>query len=511
MNRSFQTIAMAFFLFAPTAGQGIQSFQLTTFPAGRPYSNAIDVLAVSRDTVWIGTGKGPSISIDGSSWLHYVNTWGFGTRGVSAIAVNDRMVWIASAFVEKRNEDFVQTGAGLHWSSDRGTTWTSLSQPVDVGTVDTIVYGINQIRALAVTVPQQNLAYDIAMTGDTVWIASWAGGLRKSTNRGATWSRVVLPPDILDSIQPTDTLDFDLAPSGGALNLRPNYNHVAFSVLASDDTTLWVGTAAGINKSTDGGVSWRRYSHQNQTAAISGNFVVALHEQRSGPQRIMWAATVNAIDQNEYPAVSFSTDGGSSWSVTLAGERAHNFASRDSVIYVATSRGVFRSADGGNSWLRSGSVYDAGNNQRFAREEVYAIAVKGDTVWIGGPEGAAYTLDGGSQVFGTSWRIFRAYEPTGNSSTTYAYPLPFSPDDEVVRLHYSTGGLTAPVTIRVFDFSMQPVKTLLQNASRTGLQEHDEIWDGRDDRGNRVPNGVYFYRVEVENREPLWGKILVIK
>jgi hypothetical protein len=286
---------------------------------------------------------------------------------------------------------------------------------------------------------------------------------------------------------------------------------VAFSVLAGEDTTLWVGTAAGINKSTDGGVSWTRYSHQNQADAISGNFVVALHEQVSGSQRIMWAATVNAIDQTEYPAVSYSTDGGTSWSVTLTGERAHNFASRDSVVYVATNRGLFRSADGGDSWLRSGSVYDAGNNQRFAREEIYAVAVKGDTVWIGGPEGAAYTLEGGGQAFGASWRVFRAYEPVGTPATTYAYPLPFSPDDEVVRLHYSTNGLTAPVTIRVFDFSMQPVKTLLQNAPRTGLQEHDEIWDGKDDRGNRVPNGVYFYRVEVQNQEPLWGKILVIK
>ncbi|MEX1138948.1 MAG: hypothetical protein WEB33_08275 [Bacteroidota bacterium] len=511
MNQLFKVTVSALAFVCPALSQGIQSFQLATLPSGRPYSNAVDALTVSRDTVWIGTGKGPSISIDGSSWQHYANTEGFGTRGVSAIAVDDRIVWIANAYVEKRDENFVQTGAGLHWSSDRGSTWTSVPQPVDAGTVDTIIYGINKIAALAVTVPQQNLTYDIALTADAVWIASWAGGLRKSTDRGVTWSRVVLPPDNLDSIAPTDTLDFDLAPSGGALNLRPNYNHVAFSVFASDDTTLWVGTAAGINRSIDGGVSWRRYSHQNQTQAISGNFVVALHEQRVGSERILWAATVNAIDQTEFPAVSFSTDGGTTWSVTLVGERVHNFASRDSIVYVATSGGVFRSADRGNSWLRSGSVSDGLNHQRFTRQEIYAVAVKGDTVWVGGPEGAAFTLDNPSQVFGMSWRVFRAYEPVGDSQATYAYPLPFAPDDEVVRLHYSTGGMTRSVTIRIFDFSMQPVKTLIQNAVRQGSQEHDEIWDGRDDRGNRVSNGAYFYRVEIESREPQWGKILVIQ
>ncbi|MEX2115515.1 MAG: hypothetical protein WEB37_01410 [Bacteroidota bacterium] len=511
MKRSIRTSIFAVLTFQASPAQGIQSFEFSTFPSARPYSNAVDVLTVSRDTVWVGTGKGPSVSIDGSSWHHYANAAGFGTRGVSAITIDDRIVWISSAYVERRDENFVQTGAGLHWSSDRGTTWTSLGQPVDAGTVDTLVYGINRIRALAVTVPQQNITYDIALTADAVWIASWAGGLRKSTDRGATWTRVILPPDNLDSIAPTDTLDFDLAPSGGALNLRPNYNHVAFSVHASDDTTLWVGTAAGINKSTDGGISWRRFSHQNLAQAISGNFVVALHEQRVGTEQILWAATVNAIDQSEYPAASYSTDGGTSWSVTLAGERVHNFASRDSIVYVASSRGVFRSSDRGISWLRSGSVYDETNNQRFVRQELYAVAAKGDTVWVGGSEGTAYTIDSPSQVFGASWRVFRAYEPVGNSPITYAFPLPFSPDDEVVRLHYGTGGLARSVTIRVYDFSMQPVKTLLQNAPRSGSQEHDEIWDGKDDRGNRVSNGVYFYRVEIEDKEPLWGKILVIK
>lgn len=511
MTRIYKTAFLTLSCFSVSLAQGIQSFSLSAFPSGLPYSNAVDVLSVSRDTVWIGTGKGPSVTTDGGSWLHYANTAGFGTRGVSAIAIDDRIIWIASAYVERHDENFVQTGAGLHWSQDRGTTWTSIPQPVDAGTVDTIVYGINQILALAVTVPQQNLTYDIALTTDAVWIASWAGGLRKSTDLGLSWSRVVLPPDNLDAIAPTDTLDFDLAPSAGALGLRFNYNHVAFAVHASDDTTLWVGTAAGINKSTDGGISWIRMAHQNQVQGISGNFVVALKEQIVGTERIMWAATVNAVDQNEYPAASYSTDGGSSWSVTLAGERVHNFAFRDSVVYVASSRGLLRSTNRGTSWIRSAGAYDPTNRQRFVREDFYAVAVKGDTVWVGGPEGIAYTIDDPTRAFGSEWRTFRTYEPLGTSAATYSYPLPFSPDDEVVRLHYSTGGEARGVTIRIFDFSMLPVKTLVQNAPRSGSQEYDEIWDGKDEGGDRVSNGVYFYRVEIENKDPLWGKILVIR
>ena len=476
-----------------------------------PASNSVDAIAVSGDTVWLGTSTGPSVTIDGTTWRNFKNTGTFGDRSIAAIAISDEIIWVSAAYSERRDDAVIQTGDGLHWTTDRGTTWTHIPQPVDAGTVDTLIYGINKIAALAVTVPQQNLTYDIALTSNAVWITSWAGGLRKSTDRGQTWERVILPPDNLDSISPTDTLDFDLAVAAGALNLRPNYNHVAFSVFAGDDTTIWVGTAAGINKSTDGGISWRRFAHQNQNQPISGNFVVALREQRTGSQRIMWAATVNALDADESQAVSFSADGGDSWSVTLKGERAHNFGLKDSIVYVATNRGVFRSADQGQSWLLNGSIYDPSNNQRFTTESIFAADSKGDTIWVGGSDGSAFTLDGPGHVFGAFWKVHRTYQSVGASATTYSFPSPFSPGDEVVRLHYGTAGTTSPVTIRVFDFGMQPVKTVIQNAPRSGAYEHDDIWDGRDDRGNIVANGVYFYRVEIGDRDPVWGKIFVLR
>jgi hypothetical protein len=58
---------------------------------------------------------------------------------------------------------------------------------------------------------------------------------------------------------------------------------------------------------------------------------------------------------------------------------------------------------------------------------------------------------------------------------------------------------------------MQPVKELIRNATRSGTVEHDEIWNGKDDLDRRVANGVYFYRVEVEGNEPIWGKIFVLQ
>ena len=495
-------------------GQKIASFNLESVPLSpRPKSNSVNDLIVRMDTLWTGTGKGLSYTNDaGRYWTDFSNIQTFQERGVSALDVRNDEIWVATAYSEDRDGESISIGGGLHHSSDRGKTWRFIKQPVDSGTVDTLIYGRNRIAALAVTVPENNVTYDLAITKGAVWIASFAGMLRKSTDRGTSWQRVILPPDgSIQGIKPSDTLNFDLSPSSGKLGLRENLNHRVFAVFTSDDSTIWVGTANGINKSTDGGVSWRKFNHQNQSKPISGNFVVAINEQRVRGRRIVWAATVNALDQDEKRGVSFSTDGGESWQATLLGEFPHNISFQDSIVYVASDGGLLRSSDSGTTWIRSGTIYDPTTLQRFGNPLVYSVAVHGDTVWCGTSEGLAMTIDSPFEPFGNSWRIFRTYEPVGASNKTYSYPLPFSPDDEVVRIHYGTQGKTVPVTIRIFDFAMQPVRTLIQGARRSGSMEHDEIWNGTDQSNRRVANGVYFYRIEIEGNDPLWGKIFVLQ
>jgi hypothetical protein len=493
--------------------QGIQSFQIPTASLSPlPNSNSVSVLTTSGDTIWAGTGNGLSFTTgSGSSWNHFAGTATFSDRPLAAISVLNDAVWTSVAYSEGEGSSAVTVGGGLHLSTDRGITWSYVPQPVDVGTVDTLQYGINEIPALCVTVPQQNVTYDIALAPDKVWIASFAGMLRSSTDLGQTWQRVILPPDGLNSISPTDTLDFDLSPTSGSLGLQGNYNHRVFSVIIAFDSSVWVGTAGGINKSTDGGVSWVKFNHQNQLSPISGNFVVAIAEQRLQTRQLIWAATVNAVDSSEIQGVSYTEDGGLSWKTTLLGERAHNISFNDSIVYVATNRGLFRSSDAGLTWTLSGTITDPVTGQRFAEPAIYGVGAVGDTIWAGGPEGMAYTIDSPGVSFGRSWKIFRTYDPVGSSRSTYSFPAPFSPGDEVVRLHYSTSGQQGSVTIRIYDFAMAPVKTLLQNAERSQSIEHDEIWDGLDDYGRVVSNGVYFYRIEIGDSDPIWGKIFVVQ
>lgn len=62
---------------------------------------------------------------------------------------------------------------------------------------------------------------------------------------------------------------------------------------------------------------------------------------------------------------------------------------------------------------------------------------------------------------------------------------------------------------------MNLIKTIIQNAPRSGAIDvriqQTEFWNGKDEFGNVVSNGVYFYSVQIGNDEPAWGKILVIR
>lgn len=478
-----------------------------------PLSNSVTDVVISGAAIWLGTGKGLSRSTDGGlTWKNYYATTEFGLEDVSAIAVHNNEAWVATAHDTTVDGSSLPVGSGLRYSSDGGETWAVFAQPRDSQNIDTLSYGKNKILALGVTTDVNNITYDIAATDSAVWIASYAGMVRKSTDKGKTWQVVIIPPDNLDSISPSDSLSFDVSPVDGNFGLTGNLNHRAFSAYAENWSTIWIGTAGGINRTTDGGQSWVKFNHTNEASPISGNFVVALNKQTFGNHAIMWAGTVNADDPNEKRGVSFTTDSGQTWKTTLIGEFCHNIGFKDSIVYAVTDDGIFRSSDIGTTWTETGTIYDNSTKQQIvAGTPFYAVDTLGENVWFGGDDGAAYTEDNSVNLFGSSWHILHADQPLSSSQSTYAYPNPFSPANEIVRLHYSVDKGSANVTIRIFDFGMNLVRTVISDANRQGIAEHDEIWDGKNDKGRQVSNGPYFYQVVVGTEKPIWGKILVLQ
>ncbi len=490
--------------------------------ADRPLSNSAVEIAVRGDSVWVGGGKGLDLTTDGgTTWTHFGLKDPFESEDVAALDGYGPVWWLSLAGSYDAGEGTtLPDGKGLAYSTDNGATWTRIAQPMEAENDSTILvpYGANQIKALAVTTSINNITYDIAVTSNAVWTASFAGGLRRSTDGGKNFEPVVLPPDTRDSISITDTLDFELSPvdrpdkwnrTGTLKGMRGSLNHRVFSVLAIDDSTILVGTAAGINLTTNNGRSWRRFSYSNQVQPISGNFVVALARNVIGGREYIWASTINALEPQEFRAISFTTDRGRTWSTTLRGQFTHNFGFQGEIVYAVTNDGVFRTDDGGRTWGHFQTFIDTQSRNRAASTTCYAVAAQGSRVWISNSDGLMYTEDSAQRFFGSTWKIFRAAQSVASSTEAYAYPNPFAPDDEVCRIHYRAGA-SGTVSIAVYDFAMLPVRTIVRNAARSAGVEHDEVWDGKTDDGRQAANGVYYINVETGG-ESAWTKVIVLQ
>ncbi len=453
-------------------------------------SNSINDIVVFGKDLWVATGNGLAKTQDqGETWEVFTHENGLGKGSVSAIAVVEGLIWVATAYDTTTPLGTFPAGGGLSWSTDNGKTWHWIPQPVD---------SRDETRYKPTTTNIQNLTYDIAIVVNgidtTVWIASFGGGLRKSCDRGKTWEVVTVDG------YPFDAFGF--------------LTHRAFSVFF-DGTSLWAGTAGGIHQSLDYGKTWVTYSHQNQSHPISGNFVVAIATQRTEEREIVWAATVNALDSTEFRAVSKSEDNGLTWSTHLAGAFAYHFAFEGSKVFVATDQGLYYSPDYGENWTQFSPIRDVETGEAFYNGEIYSVAVDPQGgLWVGGSEGLAWTNN-----LGLTWRIFRSFPTPGERGEpkTYAYPNPFSPlgthlegrSEGYVRFQYT---VTHPggVTVRVYDSGMHLVRTVVQGKQRPH-GSFSEVWDGRNELGEVVANGVYFYRIDIGNEKPIWGKVMVIK
>ncbi len=489
-------------------------------------SNFISDIIVG-DTIWFGTGKGISKTYDkGATFQNYYGSAPFGTDDVAGIAVYNNWVVVSTAYSQTVNGAQVPTGTGIKVSSDYGNTWSAYPQPTDARTDTIIIYGANHIYALPVTVTEDNLSYDVQitrknLTSDSIviWIASWAGEFRRSDDNGVTFRRVLLPPDddTVNFITPSGTYNFQYNPR----DVFPgNDNHKCFSITAENDSTIYVGTAGGINKSTDWGISWRRYdfNHTGAGTGICGNFVVALKVQRYNNTSIVWAASnagAQRTGNNQFNAVSYTTNSGLNWANTLKDDAvfSHNFGFKDSVVYVATDNGIWRSFFTPNSfgWSKPAAIYDEELKDQIHTALFYSAGSQGNFVWVGSGDGLARTTDSVASPWVGKWKIFRAVQNLSSNADSYAAPNPFQPNLEVCRIFFKTGKPSANVTIKIFDFGMNYVRTVLQNAPRAIDGVIWTTWDGKRDDGMQVANGVYFYRIEIDKQTTAWGKILVLQ
>ena len=509
-------------------------------------SNVISEIKLQGDsTVWLGTGQGLAMMQDsisvfamGSLTIEESDTIMLFTDGISAIAVNDSSIIVAGA----TDDGVTPVGAGLYFAEDAldpTISWIHFSQPVDNQTDTLADFADKYFRALPVTVSNNNVTYDAAISDDYIWIASWAGGLRRIPLQNlagdSSWTRVPLPLDDMDVLTTcSDTSYAENILKDYYLNPRDplddgNHNHKAFSVLAYGDT-VWVGTANGINRGLlgqNGCIDWVHFSFPQD--GISGNFVVGLTRQVWGNTNIIWAVTMNAEDQGEERGLSYTIDD-STWHTALIGERIYNVYAEGSLVFAASENGLWKSIidDPHDTpmWalfepaiqailLEDSLVFDTDEiltneviSFAFDNRPYYSQAV----LWLGTLDGLARSSD----IDGSNWQIFRAeYDP----NKIYAYPNPYSPyshnvldGDGYVRFHTSEV-VSYTIEMSIYNFALGIVFNKKYDR-RSGTESLK--WDGKDQNGKLVDNGIYFINLKFAEKQNLgpedhWLKLIVVK
>jgi len=473
-------------------------------------SNSIIDIKPHGGSLWLGTGRGlTQLHLNGTSVIGGIavidQADGIGEGGISALAVTDDIIWASTAYSENTDFGWKPAGGGVGYSEDEGVTWNWMPQPVD---------DPDEQNYSPTTTHIQNVTYDIALSDSAVWIASFGGGLRKLSFGSSNWEVVT--------------------PDSNTFSAFAHYNHRCFSI-AFYEGKLVVGTAQGVNVSSNEGASWTNYHHvRYDPTTISGNFVTALGIQETGGDHNIWAATWRAEGATEYWGVSVSENDGRDWRIALSdstllssGEyiideygtlKAHNFGFKGDTVYVAADKGLWRSLDNGYTWGDgpfAESIYDPTLNDTLSGIDFFSVAPVGEALWVGTDDGLAVGYkDPGTGQF--TWRIHRAHQPAnvGGEVETYAYPSPFSPiRGHTTRFQVPANG-SVSVQYSIFNFAMEKVyetrSAVLPGGGTGDMAGYGAVtWDGRDPSGNIVANGVYYYRINV-GVDTWWGKVMVL-
>jgi len=194
-----------------------------------------------------------------------------------------------------------------------------------------------------------------------------------------------------------------------------------------------------------------------------------------------------------------SANNGACWSSRNSGlpaglsERAIAYDALHPNVWFAGVRqgGVYLSTDAGGSWVPLLSGLGSLNVNALAVDASHA------TVYAG--------TETGTYQFTSYPTSSMAVGPGAASLPSLSVsPNPFRESVEI-RM---AGGPSGRVSLEIFDPGGRRMRRLLRGAMMTGGASVS--WDGRDDRGTRVPDGVYLARWSAEGSPPSWTSRLVL-
>lgn len=497
--------------------------------------NSNSTLAADDHTVWIGPGLNHYDEMTGEIYVPTNADSVFkGQDRVFSLDVQKSRIFAGLGFTSTAGGSSVNAAGGFYLSDDAGGNWNFISFPLDekaggschassVGPPCDIEfqYGSETYLRTRITVPEQSPPYEVDFYENTLMSVNWASGLLRSTDNGDSWERIILPPSNVAKLTPEESYGWvSFTPEEEVINRydpRFDNNLLGFGLLIDDQQRVWVGTAAGINISQNAltapldQIEWNHISwNPDVSGGLLSDWIITIRQQPETGRIWMTNWITDSANRAKYGIV-YTEDEGVTFHPFLEGVRANDIGFFEGDIYVAADDGLYISRNDGANWERISEI-SSPNSFIKPNARYFAVASTDEKLWVGTSDGIASTSDGGE-----TWRILRVdvplsggnqYQPDAPDAETYAYPNPFSPTQHsVVRIKYQMDR-PGPATIRIFDFGMNPVRTISVPAvSSSG--SYETVWDGLTEGGRLTSNGTYFYSIETSNGFAN-GKILLL-
>ena len=340
--------------------------------------------------------------------------------------------------------------------------------------------GINWSVPQRINNPTQNsTGADIEVGRDGTVYVTWAGvtsvspfqeiltGFAKSADGGQTWSVSENAFEMRgingqlaakNNIRVNGLPNLGVDKSGGA---RDGWVYVVtternFAPAGSDPDVI-------LRRSTDGGTTWSAGIRVNQDALNNGKiqYFPALHVDDQGGVNIIYYDDRHTTSDSTGVVLARSVDGRNSW------------------IEVSVSDGNFKPVPIGGL----GQGYQGDNIDLISvGNRLYPMWMDNRTgvyqIWSARVDLSALALTPTDELQPKDFRLYQNY------------PNPFNPET-TIKFAVSK---VREVVLQIFDISGQLVQTLVNARLSAGIYETK--WQGRNQSGQEVGSGIYFYRLK---------------
>jgi xyloglucan-specific exo-beta-1,4-glucanase len=325
------------------------TFNSVTTGAGGGYVDGIVFNKTERDLIYARTDIGGAYRWDktNNSWIPITdmlgwNDWNkFGVDALATDPVDPNRVYLA---VGLYTNSWDHDNGSILRSTDRGNTWQTTTLPFKVGGN---MPGRGMGERLMVDPNKNNILFFGARSGNGLW---------KSTDYGATWSKVTSFPNAGGYRFPEAFLENDI------MGLTWIEFDKTSGTPGNPTQTIYVGvadTGTSVYKSTDGGATWSAVPNQ-PTGLIPHHGVLS----SNGNLYITYSNTTGPYDGSKGDVWKLNTATGVWTNISPVPSSSNSFgyggisvdAQQPNTLVVATlnqwwpDNQMYRSTDGGATW-----------------------------------------------------------------------------------------------------------------------------------------------------------------